>query len=245
MGNISKWKSFLSSFRKAVVPFTSQGKGIKKHRPGLPGRSFHMLCILGLVLGACTASPATVPTGTPALAGATEENFPGVIGWEADKDGVIASYDGSFYVRDGRNERFQFGIFNNPASLKWYNNEGYLPCLVTEFERDGATVRISNFGDQVTLNGNDYAVIYSRVAITNHNPDSLSLDPAPSAGLKPRPMHGPHADSRIRAPAAISAASDPFSASIVSTWRLPGAMPNSTSGWTVRPLSTAAAIVRS
>ena len=185
MGNISKWKSFLSSFRKAVVPFTSQGKGIKKHRPGLPGRSFHMLCILGLALGACTASPATVPTGTPALAGATEENFPGVIGWEADKDGVIASYDGSFYVRDGRNERFRFGIFNNPASLKWYNNEGYLPCLVTEFERDGATVRISNFGDQVTLNGNDYAVIYSRVAITNHNPDSLSLDPAPSAGLIP------------------------------------------------------------
>ncbi len=109
----------------------------------------------------------------------------GVIGWEADKDGVIAYYNGSFYVRDGRNQPFQFGIFNHPASLKWYNSEGYLPSLVTEFERDGATVRITNFGDQVTLNGRAYVVIYSRVSITNPGSLSLSLDPAPSAGLTP------------------------------------------------------------
>ncbi len=112
-------------------------------------------------------------------------NYPGVIGWEADKDGVIAYMDGSFYVRDGKNTRYGFGIFNNPASLKWYNREGYLPCLVTEFERNGASIQISNFGDQVTLNGHDYVAIYSRVTITNPGSSSLELLPAPSKGLIP------------------------------------------------------------
>ena len=113
------------------------------------------------------------------------ENYPGVIGWEADKYGVIAYYDGSFYVRDGKNTRFKFGIFNDPPELEWYNSEGYLPCLVTEFEQDKATVMILNFGDEVTVDGETYVAIYSRVSITNHSLYNISLAPAPSEGLIP------------------------------------------------------------
>lgn len=114
---------------------------------------------------------------------APNENFPGVIGWEADQDGVIAYYDGSFYVRDSKDTRYRFGIYNNPKSLKWYNNEGFLPCLVTEFERDNATIKIMNFGDKVILDGKDYVAVYSRVAIYNHGSKTINLAPAPSEGL--------------------------------------------------------------
>jgi len=44
----------------------------------------------------------------------------------------------------------------------------------------------------------------------------------PSAGENPWPMHGPHADSRMRAPAKISVVNAPLSAIISSTCRLPG-----------------------
>ncbi len=113
------------------------------------------------------------------------ENYPGVIGWEADRDGVIAYIDGSFSVRDGKDTRYGFGIYNQPASLKWYNSEGFLPCLVTEFERDQATVKIMNFGDQVSLNDKDYVAIYSRVSIFNHGSNSIQLAPSPTKGLVP------------------------------------------------------------
>ena len=113
------------------------------------------------------------------------ENFPGVIGWEADKDGVIAYYDGSFYVRDGKNQRLGFSIFNQPASFQWYNSEGYLPCLVTEFERDGALIKIMNFGDMLTINDHDYVAIYSRVSITNQGTQELTLPAGAAAGLVP------------------------------------------------------------
>jgi hypothetical protein len=136
-------------------------------------------CILAALPGC-----ATVESPTPASpASSVNANFPGVIGWEADKDGVIAFSDGSFYVRDGKNTTFGFGVFNNPRSFKWYNNDGYLPCLVTEFERDNATVRIMNFGDQVTLAGVEYVAIYSRVLVENHGPSKLELAPLPSPGL--------------------------------------------------------------
>lgn len=110
-------------------------------------------------------------------------SFPGVIGWDGDKDGVLAYMDGSFYVRDGKNTTYSFGIYNNPSSVKWYNDWGYLPCLITEFTRDNCTVRICNFGDRVTINNNNYVIIYSKVYIKNNGTSAVTLDPAPSSGL--------------------------------------------------------------
>ena len=62
---------------------------------------------------------------------------------------------------------------------------------------------------------------------------------APDDGAWPMPMHGPQADSRMRAPDSIRSPSAPERAIIVYTWREPGVTPNDRSGCTVFPLSTA------
>jgi len=113
------------------------------------------------------------------IAGGHESCF----GWDGDKDAAIAYRDGSFRIRDGKNVKVGFGIYNDPASMKWYNHSGYLPCLVTEFERDGCTVKIMNFGDKVTVSGNDYVAAYSRVSVYNHSEEEVFLDPQPSKEL--------------------------------------------------------------
>jgi len=113
------------------------------------------------------------------IAGGHESCF----GWDGDKDAAIAYRDGSFRIRDGKNVKVGFGIYNNPASMKWYNHSGYLPCLVTEFERDGCTVKIMNFGDKVTVSGNDYVAAYCRVSVYNHSEEAVFLDPQPSKEL--------------------------------------------------------------
>ena len=59
-------------------------------------------------------------------------------------------------------------------------------------------------------------------------------------GLKPMPMQGPQAHSSTRAPLASMSVSAPQSASIDSTWRLPGEIDRLTEGFTVRPFSSAA-----
>jgi len=134
------------------------------------------------MLPGCNATEKTpVAVYTPASSG--NGPFSGIIGWEADKDAVIAFSDGSYYIRDGKNTTYSFGIFDNPASLKWYNSEGYLPCLVTEFERQDATIRIMNFGDRITVHGKDYVAIFSRVIVENHSSTILDLSPRPSPGL--------------------------------------------------------------
>jgi hypothetical protein len=137
--------------------------------------NFLSLYIISMVIiSACTKTESPSPS---------VENFPGVIGWEGDRDGVIAYMDGSFYVRDGKDTRYGFGIYEDPKSLKWYNQEGFLPCLVTEFERDNATIKIMNFGDKVTLDGKDYVAVYSRISINNHGSQAIDLAPAPTKGL--------------------------------------------------------------
>jgi hypothetical protein len=90
--------------------------------------------------------------------------------------------DGSFFARGRGDATYSFGIYNNPSKLKWYNEEGYLPCLVTEFERDNCTVKIKLFGDQIIAGGNSFVVVYCRVQIINHDDVAHSLNPSPSDG---------------------------------------------------------------
>jgi hypothetical protein len=134
-----------------------------------------------------------------------------VIGWDGDRNGVIAKMDGSYKIRlyalrydptmptptpapSPKTIDVSFGIYSNPTpapspqSLNWYNKEGYLPCLVTNFTQDSCTVTIENFGDSVqltvppSLGSHPYVLIYSRVTITNDDPAQRShtLCPAPS-----------------------------------------------------------------
>ena len=117
-------------------------------------------------------------------------------GWDGDYDAAIANPGGSFYVRDGKNIRVGFGIFNGspPPSYKWYLENGYLPCLITEFERQGCAVKIFNFADRVGIRSRDYVVAYSRVSITNPTGQTSQLRPEPSKELlalsaPPAPIH--------------------------------------------------------
>jgi hypothetical protein len=56
---------------------------------------------------------------------------------------------------------------------------------VTVFHRGGATISITNFGDDVSIGGHAYVIIYSRVSVTNPTGAPIAVDPQPSAGLVP------------------------------------------------------------
>jgi hypothetical protein len=118
------------------------------------------------------------------VAGTTQVDS-AVIGWDGDTDAAIAHRDGSFDIRAGKNGTARFGIYNSPSKLQWTNAGGYYPALVTQFERDNATVTITNFGDAVTIGGNAFVAVYSRVSVFNHDTVAHTLDPAPSSQLLP------------------------------------------------------------
>jgi len=121
-----------------------------------------------------------------------------VIGWAGNSQGVVACLGGSFWVdtsgADGgpgsastaavTGTTYGYGIYDD-SSTTWTNADGYLPALVTGFHRDGAAISITNFGDDVTIGGDAYVVIYSRVQVTNPTGQTISVDPQPSAGLVP------------------------------------------------------------
>jgi hypothetical protein len=106
----------------------------------------------------------------------------GLIGWQGNHDGVVACLGGSFYVRDGRDTTYGFGLYDESATT-WSNEEGYLPALVTRFHREGVDVSITNFADEVPFGGHPYVVVYSRVRVHNPTTQPVVADPAASAGL--------------------------------------------------------------
>jgi hypothetical protein len=159
-----------------------------------------------------------------------------VVGWDGDKNGVVAHLNGSYRIRrdeggpspspgstprGSRTYDISFGIYDKspsptpsctpsgatpcprlPISKEfWYNEKkppdhsttdgGYLPCLVTKFERptQQCTVWISNFGKEVFLrNDKDrFVFIYTRVTVFNHSSAPQTVDPAPTVSPAPGP----------------------------------------------------------
>ena len=122
----------------------------------------------------------------------------GVIGWAGNSQAVVACLGGSFWVdTSGPNggpgsastaavtgTTYGYGVYDDSATT-WTNADGYLPALVTTFHRDGATVSITNFGDDVSIGGHAYVIIYSRVSVSNPTGAAVTVDPQPSAGLVP------------------------------------------------------------
>ncbi len=167
---------------------------------------------LALAAGAATALPAVAATATATsepyqcvpngpTGGQTVYGTFGdasVIGWAGNSQGVVACLGGSFWVdTSGPNggpgsastaavsgTTYGYGVYDDSPTT-WVNADGYLPALVTTFHRDGASVAITNFGDQVSIGGHSYVIIYSRVSVTNPTGAAISLDPEPSAGLIP------------------------------------------------------------
>ena len=144
----------------------------------VPGTALVALALIGGTLPIVVAHPAAARADTRQVDSA-------VIGWEGDTDAAIAHRDGSFDIRAQRNVTARFGIYDSPARMQWSNAGGYYPALVTQFERDNSTVTITNFGDAVTVGGNAFVAVYSRVAVRNHDTVAHTLAPAPSGPLLP------------------------------------------------------------
>ena len=164
---------------------------------------------LALAAGAATAATAAAATAAPPYncspnGPAGSQTVYGtygdasVIGWAGNSQGVVACLGGSFWVDtsgpDGgpgsastaavTGTTYGYGVYDDSATT-WTNADGYLPALVTTFHRSGATISITNFGDDVTIGGNAYVIIYSRVSVTNPTASTISIDPQASAGLIP------------------------------------------------------------
>ncbi len=106
-------------------------------------------------------------------------------GWEGDIDAPIAWIDGTYRLRDNDNKLITFGVTNLPAkSIKWYNAEGYLPCFVSEYSKNGVDYKIENFADLVIINDRKIEVAYSRMTATNNN-EITKLLPTVSEDLIP------------------------------------------------------------
>ena len=106
------------------------------------------------------------------------------IGWLANGEGAVACLGGSFYVQNGIDTTYGYGVYNYSPTT-WSNADGYLPALVTGFTDHGAHVSITNFGDRVVLGGHAYVAVYSRVAVHNPTGHPVTINPEPSPGLLP------------------------------------------------------------
>ena len=141
----------------------------------------------GMTLAATGASAAPPPSASPpypcAATGGPNADA-SAIGWIGNAQGATACLGGSFYVPNGINTEYGFGVYNYTRTT-WTNSGGYLPALVTGFADDGAKVSITNFGDEVTIGGHRYVAIYSRVSVRNPTSRPVTLNPQPTPGLIP------------------------------------------------------------
>lgn len=123
--------------------------------------------------------------------GYTCKQFPELVasfGCEGDKDAPIAYIDGCYRLRD-RGDRFvTFGVRDITSKIKWYNKEGWLPCFVSEFSKDGNDYKVENFADKVSVDGKDFEIVYSRLTVRNNSASALDF-PKVSPLLVPLNSH--------------------------------------------------------
>ncbi len=109
------------------------------------------------------------------------------IGWLGDHNSVITCLGGTFVIQDGPGGYFVnygFGIYDG-QHMTWSDADGYLPAQVTAFGSGGADVTITEFADEVTLGGDPFVAVYSRVRVVNPTAHALTVDPGASAALVP------------------------------------------------------------
>ncbi|MDQ2810943.1 MAG: hypothetical protein M3Z75_03435 [Actinomycetota bacterium] len=188
----------------------SRSTGAARLRGGLLRGGLLLAAAVALTAGLATAVPAAAsavtaapyscapngPTGSQTVYGPFGDAS--VIGWAGNSQGVVACLGGSFWVdTSGPNAgpgsastaavtgtTYGYGVYDDSPTT-WTNADGYLPALVTAFHRDGAAVSITNFGDQVSIGGHSYVIIYSRVQVSNPTGAAITINPQASAGLIP------------------------------------------------------------
>jgi hypothetical protein len=106
------------------------------------------------------------------------------IGWKGNSQGVVTCLGGTFYVQNGINRNFGFGIYTGTPTT-WTDANGYLPAQVTTFRRSGATVSITEFADRLVIGNSAFVAVYSRVAVQNSTGRSIVANPQASSGLVP------------------------------------------------------------
>jgi len=149
--------------------------------PGAPARANHSTTAVTAQPMARAGQPYTcAPGSNEAIQGTFADAA--AIGWAGNGEGVVACLGGSFYVQSGVNRTYGYGVYDDSATT-WRNLDGYLPALVTSFHRFGAAISITNFGDELSVDGNDYVAIYSRVSVHNPTDHSVRVDPQAPAGL--------------------------------------------------------------
>jgi len=97
-----------------------------------------------------------------------------VFGWEGDKNSPIIFADGSFFIRDRNNTVMVFGV-KNADQIDWTLRDDYMPCYVSLYSKAGLKHRIENFADKVTIDGNDFVVVYSTMTTENLTEKTLKL----------------------------------------------------------------------
>ena len=141
------------------------------------------------VLGpAAVTSAASAQTSGPVCGTSTTTEYAqgttaAAIGWAGNDEAVVACLSGSFVVKN-TGQLYGYGIYTGGATA-WVNADGYLPALTTSFHSGHAAVSITNFGDKVTIGGNPFVVIYSRVTVTNPTSRPITADPKPTPNLIP------------------------------------------------------------
>jgi hypothetical protein len=123
------------------------------------------------------------------------------IGWAGNGQGVVTCLGGTFYVGNGIDRAFGFGIYGGGAT-GWSDTDGYLPAQVTSFRHGRAKVTITEFADRVVVSDVPYVAVYSRVAVDNPTDDIIAADPKPTPGMVPLN------DATVRVPARGSATHD-------------------------------------
>lgn len=117
-------------------------------------------------------------SGSPLKAGYAYRKYPeltGIFGCEGDKDAPIAFIDGSYLLRDGGNKMITFGVSEPDSKIKWYNKEGFLPCLVSKYSKNSVNYTVENFADKVTFDGKDFEIAYSRLTVENKGKDTIKF----------------------------------------------------------------------
>lgn len=135
---------------------------------------------LSLALAAAEAVPVSGSYANTYAGGVT-----GILGWEGDQDAPIVWADGTYQLRNNRNTVVTFGVPDLPAgAVEWSRAEGYLPCLVSQYSKNGLDHTVESFADEVILDGKRYEAVYSRMTTTNTTGD-IKLLPLVSADLAP------------------------------------------------------------
>lgn len=100
----------------------------------------------------------------------------GVIGWDGDNESVICYLEGGYFIRDGRNILVEFDISKEAEHIEWYNDEGFLPCLISEFDFEELNIKIKNFADKISVEDKYYVAVYSRVEVKNNSDTAKVID---------------------------------------------------------------------